>query len=512
MPSIRDRITAAVAKWIPTKTLLHVTPRSEPAQIASTMDVSRVHAAFRAAETGATQDLFALYRDIITGDSHMQGELSKRKLAMLKDKITFSPWDDASPEDARAAQACKTTVANLDSWLDACKHLLDSCLWPVSVVEKLYSPSGSGFLLRELKPVPYHLLDLTGDELKIRDTAQDGTPMGTSHDADPMRYIIHRGHLLSVPDRWGGPMRSLVWWWLLGTMDLTWWARFLDRFGSPFLVGKYDSDDDRSRVILESAFSYATKIGGLVVTRETEVDIKQAITQSADSFERFHQICQREKSKAIVGGTLSAEAQSTGLGSGVANSQETVRQDIRQWDGMTLSHTLRTQLFRQFLAINGFKGNAPIPTWGTDSPYDLAAITPLIAALPSAGLELTDDGIEILNQRTGLLIRRAPIRPAGIPGLMPLAVDDPMRDRRARAEAAHDANSAIAQAAAPDLAKAFRGAYAPIADAIRLSTSQGDLEQRLRELTKTWRPGRAADVMAEALEAFAANGAAVHAR
>ena len=46
--------------------------------------------------------------------------------------------------------------------------------------------------------------------------------------------------LTSVPDNWGGPMRSIIFWWLLGHMGRDWWARYLDKYGSPFVVGKYD--------------------------------------------------------------------------------------------------------------------------------------------------------------------------------------------------------------------------------------------------------------------------------
>ena len=90
-------------------------------------------------------------------------------------------------------------------------------------------------------------------------------------------------------------MRSILFWWLLGVMDRDWWSRFLDRYGSPFLVGKYEQTDDQSRTTLERAFSAAVKIGGLVVSKDTDVEIKQAASQSAgEAFEKFYTISRRE--------------------------------------------------------------------------------------------------------------------------------------------------------------------------------------------------------------------------
>ena len=91
--------------------------------------------------------------------------------------------------------------------------------------------------------------------------------------------------MLTTPDNRGGPMRSLVFWWLLSSMGRDWWARFLDKYGSPFLVGKYDQADDASRGVLERAFQWAVRVGGIVVSKQTEVEIIQAsASQSGDAF------------------------------------------------------------------------------------------------------------------------------------------------------------------------------------------------------------------------------------
>jgi len=386
--------------------------RSEPESMAPHMNVDRVMAAIRSAETGYMRDLFVLYRDML-GDGPVQTEISKRKLAVMGDKLTILARDEKNPSDTAAADAIRAMVDGCRTWTTGCVHLMDGALWPVSIVEKVFTAAGGRYELTDLAPVPHYLIDYTTGFMRIHDVdPASGTILTTTHAPDPARYIIHRGHLLSTPDTWGGPLRAILFWWLLSTMNREWWARFLDRYGSPFLVGKYRKGDDASKAVLRSAFALAVKLGGLVVNEDTSVEIQQAASaQSGDAYEKFLTLCQREKSKLILGQTLSSEAQSTGMNSGVATMQEGVRQDIREWDAHTLGETLRLQLFTQFLQINRISAGTPSAIWGSESPASLKSTGELLTAFYNAGLQVTDEGIAALSRRAGLPLERRQISP-----------------------------------------------------------------------------------------------------
>jgi phage gp29-like protein len=506
---MKDRIAAYFRSLIPTQVITRWSNQAEPAALANQMDVDRIHQILRSAEAGNTTDLFALYRDILLADSHLQGEFNKRKLAVLGDPLNLQPYDKRNPEDVTNAAMIKTEIDDCSSWLGACAHLLDGHLWPVAVVEKVFRPStkpGQGFEIATLIPVPDQLLDYTTGKLMIKDTDERGNPTGTMHEPESNRYIVHRGHLLTVADNWGGPMRSLVFWWLLSVMSRDWWARFLDRYGAPFLVGKYDQDDDASRSVLERAFQFAVRVGGLVVSKETEVEIKQAASsQSADSYERFLTICQREKSKLIVGHTLSAEAQATGMNSGQQQGAEKVRQDIRQFDAMMLGATLRQQLFDQLLRINSRRGRSPKPLWGAESYDNAKIIAEVLMNLKTAGLEPTEQSIATLSERLGFDVQRA-LSPSlgGLPmsaGLLALAASGQFGGVDA-------ANRQIAREAAAQLAQAFRGSMAPVRAIILSSKSPAEVEQKLKALYADWSADRLRPLIQDALSAHAGNAAA----
>lgn len=512
MPTLSQRAEAVKAyllSLIPTKIVTRYNTRNMPTALASTLTVDDVHECFRSAEQGDVTRLFALYQEILASDSHLQGRFADRKEAVLGDTLTIQPYDKYNAEDILAKVAIEQMIADLGDkkWEAACAHLLDSTLWPVSLLEKTFRPStrpGLRYDLSDLTVVPYQLLSyITGGlRLLATDPATGNVLGGNGEPAETSRYIIHRGHLLTLPDNWGGPMRSIVFWWLLSMMSRDWWARFLDRYGGPFLVGKYDQADDASRAVLLGAFQYSQKVGGLVVSKETDVEIKQAAaSDSGEAYKTFIDLCNREKSKLILGETLSSDAQAGGgMNSGNAELQGEKRQDKRQSDARRLGATLREDLFTQYLRINGIPGRAPKAVWGTISTAEMKATGEVITSLAAGGLRIADSGIETISERMGLPIERIPAAPAPTG---PLAFAAP-----AVTPAAQNAVDVIAQNAAADLAKNFRGALAPIRDIILVSKTPEEAIQGVQAFCSRFDPSRAARVMEEAMTAITANAAA----
>lgn len=463
--------------------------------LGSSVTADRIHSIFMAAESGWTTDLFNLYRDIVVGDNHIQAELSKRIMAVLGDTFSVTAYNRDQVKEQEAAQIIQQELEDAEGWVESMGHLLSSsCCYPVSLVEKVYAPSADGYRLAKLVPVPHCLLDFRDRRLMIYDVADNGRILTTSHEPDPARYIIHKGNLLTAPAWFGGPMRALVVWWMLKTMSRSWWARFLDRFGSPFLVGHYNTGDQASKNTLESAFSWATRIGGLVVSDGTKIDVQQASQASGDAFEKFITVANREISKLLVGQTLSAEAQSTGLGSGVANSQEAVRQDIRMFDASMLASTIRRHLIDQMCEAKGITVPTPMPKWGSVSPAELRILADLLSSLNGAGLEIADDALEPLSDMVGWTLQRTR-RPT--PGLASFNIEQV-------AGQLLDAGDGIVNSGVAGLTQAFGNRHAELAQIIRSSSSANDA-LRLITAALSGSNTRAASAVENALAASAAN-------
>lgn len=384
--------------------------------VARSLTAARLIDILDQSENGNTAELFALYRDVLC-DSHVQAEFSKRKGAVLGDVRNLVPYDRKSPDAIAAKDKCFSMIES-DDFYNAMSWLLNATIYPVAVVEKVYRPVGAGFRLSALRAVPFQMLDLRDGTVRIFDVV-DGHVQSTSQPAAPERYIVHRSHNIPMPDRWGGPMRSILFWWLLRTMSRQWWGTLLERFGTPFLTGEYKTEPGRQS--LERAFSMASRLGGIVVSSGTKIQLERAASgDSTAGHAEFLAFCNAEISKLIVGQTLSSTVAPTGeIGGGTANLQGEVRDDIRKSDASMLSMTVRGQLLDQYCRINGMPGPAPIMIFGSDSTADLTAKIRLVAALSTAGLEPDDDGLASLGESVGYGLRRKIIQP----GAMPLSAD-----------------------------------------------------------------------------------------
>jgi len=471
---------------IPENAITIFNTRSELPSELRNLTAEHLLAVIEEAQGGNTYNLFAIYRDLIASDNQVQSEFEKRKGAVLGDTISIQPWDKHNPADTAAMQLCSgmldsTPFETMRTWL------LNSSLYPVAVVEKVFQSTGRGFKLKECRPVPYRLLDYREGYLRIYDTDPSGNVLPTTHDADPARYIVHRSHTLPTPDNWGGPFRSILFWVLLRTMDRQWWADLLERFGTPFMKGKYR--DDTGKRILEAAFRLAVRLGGIVISQGTEVDLVQAAAgDSTSSHNTFLDVCNKEISKLIVGQTLSSTADPTGIGGGASGFQSEVRDDIRQSDARLLSSTIRNQLFTQLVAINALPGNPPTIMFGADSATETKVLVSGVKALYEAGLEPDDDGLAIIQERVGYGIRRRVAPSSMLPfHAFPLAAP-PTTPHSTTLDRLTDA-TAVRNAA--------------LADIVRTSRSSGEAIRRIKEYLEKHPTDDASEILAEAMDDYA---------
>lgn len=497
--------------------------QGEPSAISHTMSVDAVLAALRSAEAGDTERLFSLYREIILGHAHTQNLFNQRKLNVLTKALNIVPGDAKLPEDVKAAEAAQI-LKRVPGWSRVgLNQLLNGHLYPVALLEQCYAiapanPLGIRYVPAEFAAVPYHLLDWTTGHLQIWDADPTyGTRLGTRHDPTPGRHIVHRGHLLShIPDNWGGPLRAALFWWLFATMSRDWWVRFLDRLGIPLMVGKYDTADTGSKAVLTRAFAAATKLFGLVISKETDVEFHEVNTSGhGDAFEKIHSFANGELSKLILGQTMTVTAQAGGLGGAQASVQENVQGSIEAWDLTALAETVNNAIIGFFLRVNGIAGRAVMQV-ATDTMAELKVRTDFLKAAHEAGLEPTDGAIQVLNDASGLPMRRAAVLPPVIPpvpaafsrGSGPHAADV----LRRLGLPTNDQLDTIASKAAPDLAGQFLGRYAGVRELIAASTSADDLEHRLHVHFSHLPAHHLAPILEDALVAFSATAAASSSR
>lgn len=397
--------------WLPTTPETVINPLNEPSSTLPMLDADFVHSAISSAEKGDTRNYFAMARDAVTADTDLAGLISTRLLAVLGDKPAILPADPKKPEDKIAADVIRAAIGRLDNFkMSVCLPLLRGHIWPIGMIERTYKPAtvpGLTFDWGIIRHVPVELARWTNGYLEL-ERVDPVTRLPTGEWFRPgAAYITHTGNLLPTPPTWGGPIRGLIWWFFLKTMTRDWWVRFLERFGTPFPVGKFPKDDTRSQAVLERAFKLATRIGGMAVSTNTQIELVQAQTGSADAHQKFYELCTAQMSRAILGQELSSTAKTTGLGSSVGDLQSQVRSDIRQFDAAMLAETLRTHLFRPFLQINGIPGQPPEIAFGQDSE-EVSDTAKNLAEFKKAGITLAPEALPTLSERFGMQLQMDP--------------------------------------------------------------------------------------------------------
>jgi hypothetical protein len=516
--SIIGNFKILVRSLIPTRERIIIRGRQEQPAVAHTLSVDALAGILRTAESGDQGPLFTLYRDILAAGSHIQSEFSKRKLAVLGQPFSLTPDDPKNPAQTAHAADLQQALGDADWWLPAMSHCLDSTLFPVALCERWYAPSdrpGWRWTIGGIRAVPHGHLVWPDGVLALRDTDADGNFTGTRTRPEATRFFTHRANLMSaVPDWFGGPMRALVFWWLFAAMDRDWWVRFLDRFGAPFLEGRYDPADERGRYELEAAFSAATRLFGIVVSNDTEVKMHQANATAADAFERFHGVANREISKLILGQTLSAEGQNLGLGGGQAAAQADVREDLRIFDAVALAQTVRTQILKPLWQLNGWTMPLPKVSWGSLGADAGEVNGQTVAALFQAGIEPTDEGLEVVAARLGYGLRRiggTGPRPVAMAAEIGLGAMLPtVSERAARARQARVAVDALARRSAPALARILTHRAGEFEAALLASTSADDAAARFAGMAAAYDPTAAASLIADTLSSAAVSAAIAH--
>jgi hypothetical protein len=416
---------------------------SQTQYLAQTTDIARINAAMRAAERGDTWQLFTIFRDMTVGYTHLQSEWNKRKMVIVGQPMHVLPEDPNSEEDKMAVKVVTEAIENCRGWQDSLNHLCDATLWPVSVGEKIFEPIGMSegskykylkrMKLKEIAPVNYSLLcfkvpyqpssgntansatifdaDDWENWLRFYKTEPNGRTIYSIQDVyapDPNLHIIHRGNLLSptIPANFGGHMRALLFNWLMTVNGRDWWGLMMAKYGMPIPVGKVDANNAKAVSDMQAALATALRVGGMVIDKKAELDWgAMAGVDGSQAHKIFSEFWNAETSKLVVGQTLSSKPSPTGMGSGASEQAEHVRDDIRMYDVLKLSSTLKEQLFEQILAVNGYRGRC-CAYWGGMSHGDSKTFAQTMQQLGAGGYELSDEGIVYAGQRLGYGIQR----------------------------------------------------------------------------------------------------------
>ena len=299
---------------------------------------SKIATILKEAEQGNLIRQCELAEDMEEKDPHIQSELGKRKLAMQG-----PDWNIVPPPNASAAE-----------WKD---------------------------------PSWFQTHPDRRNELRLRDSSPEGEPLR------PFGWISHQAKAKSGYLARRGLVRVLAWPFLFKNYSVRDLAEFLEIYGLPLRLGKYpEGASDREKMtLLRAVMSIGHNAGG-IIPKGMDIEFEKAADGASDPFMAMINWCEKSQSKAILGGTLTSQADGKTSTNALGNVHNEVREEIRNADLKALAGTLTRDLVYPMYRLNGksFTSERRIPRFEFDlnEPEDLEAFTKPLERVVKLGVQV----------------------------------------------------------------------------------------------------------------------------
>ncbi|KJZ08060.1 Mu-like prophage FluMu protein gp29 [Marinomonas sp. S3726] len=341
------------------------------------------------AERGNLISQCELAEDIEEKDGHVFSELQKRRRVLLG-----LDWQIVAPRDASKAELAD--VAMLTEMMedrtdleDLVFNLSDGILKGYSnlelewqIVEKLRIPKCNW-----RDPAWFQTHPTNRNELRLRDSTYEGAEL------QPFGWLSHKHAAKSGYVGRSALVRVLAWPFLFKNYSVRDLAEFLEIYGLPLRLGKYPTGASAKEksTLLQAVMSIGHNAGG-IIPRGMDIDFQEAAKGASDPFEAMMNWCERTQSKAVLGGTLTSQADGKSSTNALGNVHNEVRQELRDSDAKQIAATITRDLIYPLYALNcrSYSGPHRIPRFEFDlsEPEDIAHYAEHMSKLVEMGMQI----------------------------------------------------------------------------------------------------------------------------
>ncbi|MFB5082486.1 DUF935 domain-containing protein [Raoultella sp. C349492] len=302
------------------------------------------------AELGNLSAQADLFTDMEERDAHLFAEMQKRKRALLTVEHEIVPPPNATPAEQADAAWLAEYITEQDGWEDLIIDMLDAIGQGFSNIELEWELVGHEWFPKAFNHRPASWFELARDDqnqLLLRSDDGLGEPL------QAFGWIQHRHKSRSGYVARAGLLRTLSWPYVcrnFGTQSL---AELLEIYGIPLRIGKYPEGVGKSekRELMRAVTELGRYAGG-IIPKEMEITLHQASNSSHEPFMALAEWAEKSMSKAILGGTLTSQADGKTSTNALGVVHNEVRHDLLVSDGKQLAMTLRSDLFWPLLVLN----------------------------------------------------------------------------------------------------------------------------------------------------------------
>lgn len=420
------------------------------------MTPSRAASILREADAGNIMAQHELFDDMLDRDTHLSSEYAKRCQAPLTIDWRIAPPKDASAAESKAAEYVEDILRTaVDDFEDVLLSMMDAVGHGFAAIELDWKRHGGEWIPSFIpRPQTWFQLNQARTSLTLSDGTGDGAKLW------PMGWILHqhRKPKTGYISR-SGILRPVVWPFLYKAFSLGDFAEFLDIYGLPIVIGKYPTPSAAdAKSSLMRAVAALGRDGRAIMPTDMQIEVMK-VTASGDGTPHLSMLewAERAESKAILGQVLSADAQATGMGSGVANLHGEVRHDIMLSDVRQLAGTLTRDLVYPLIALNvgGIDAYRRCPRFEFDTgdAADLKLFADSLPVLAQNGARIS---VKWVHEQLQIPEARADETVFGTSSLVPaLAQTPPSKPSPIKGEGVN--NAATKQAVAPNSSAKWGG-------------------------------------------------------
>ncbi len=344
------------------------------------------------AERGDLTAQCDLFDDMEERDGHIYAELSKRRRALLG-----LDWEVVAPRGATATEETAAewvgdVLRDLSNFEDTLLDMADAIGKGFSCLEITWGRDGNEWVPSDITHRPprwFTVAKENHDRLLLRRKGQETEALR------PFSWITHIHKAKSGYLGRAGLHRVLAWPYLFKNYSVRDLAEFLEIYGLPLRLGTYPpgSSDKEKATLLRAVVNLGHNAAG-IIPEGMMVDFKEAAADRSDPFQAMIDWCERTQSKAILGGTLTSQADGKTSTNALGTVHNEVRHDLLVADALQLASTLTRDLVWPLATLNlpGLDpGRGPRFRFDTREPEDLKLYADAIPKLVEVGMEIPLD-------------------------------------------------------------------------------------------------------------------------
>lgn len=373
-------------------TYLHREYANHPARGMTPYKLARL---LEEAERGRLQAQTELFLDMEERDAHIYSEMSKRKRAVLNIEWTVEPPENASAREKRDAAMVHELVCDIPGKEDMILDMLDGIGHGFSMLEIEWQQLGRNWLPKALHHRPQSWFQISQNDqnvIRLRDNSPDGAELL------PFGWIQHVHKAKSGYVSRSGLHRVLAWPYLFKHYAVRDLAELLEIYGMPLRLGKYPSGaGDAEKAALLRAVTQLGHAAAGIIPESMSIDFEKPSDGTEVPFETMYNMMERAQSKAILGGTLTSQADGKTSTNALGEVHNEVRHDIQASDCRQLAPTLSRALVYPLLVLNGGQADdprrRPRVVFHVSEPEDMGALATNVQTLVNIGLPVGQDWV-----------------------------------------------------------------------------------------------------------------------